>query len=525
MGGYVSRHVKKDERYSISPAVKPSSNKVPHTQVPIPPYFWGEAKDTTLIQPILRGYEEGRDLIGQGTLDDLDALVDEALQYLERVYSDLQKPESATDNHVVTLHLSDEILRWKKEQHEAGRILPSKGRGLKRTSPEVIRLLGAEKWPEPLLTNNALFGSGWANLLIGAYDAPTLYSNYCLDMSFYYEHGYAKVFPQFESVVNEASHDERALQTTAGTERRKATDMGLKYIRGKVDLEVQYLAVLSGRSARMDRRTAQIICFAESSLTAMAAEVIVRGFDPAGVMADLVFSNPGTDVLDIGSDLGNSEVMNSFLNTADFSATGVVTEVALRQVYDAYSYTCARMLTERWYEPTSRMAAQLYIWHMKNDRHMFLRRAVLGYSKARKTPPDQREADFDEVFDQYFHTTGFSRPLECACNGLETCDMVQQLVESSKASDRLKKLWYSLTVGPLEYVSNGIVDGDREDELGDILVKQMAHAYALGLIEEMTWLICHASHHAWQVNFLMEAAMFGSFLDDGALTGKLDRAD
>ncbi|KAI1839303.1 hypothetical protein JX266_014486, partial [Neoarthrinium moseri] len=110
---------------------------------------------------------------------------------------------------------------------------------------------------------------------------------------------------------------------------------------------------------RMDRRTAQVMCFAEGSLTGMACEAIVRGFDPAGVMADMVFSSPGTDVIDVGSDIGNSEVMNSFLNTADITKTGIVTEEALRHVYDAYSYTCARMLTERWHEPTSRMSAQL----------------------------------------------------------------------------------------------------------------------------------------------------------------------
>jgi hypothetical protein len=55
----------------------------------------------------------------------------------------------------------------------------------------------------------------------------------------------------------------------------------------------------------------------------MACEVIVRGFDPAGVMADMVFTSPGTDVLDVGSDVGNSGVMKSFFNTADFCETGV----------------------------------------------------------------------------------------------------------------------------------------------------------------------------------------------------------
>jgi len=53
----------------------------------------------------------------------------------------------------------------------------------------------------------------------------------------------------------------------------------------------------------------------------------------------------------------------------------------------------------------------------------------------------------------------------------------------------------------------------------------MAKAYSQGLIYEMTWLLAHASHHAWQVNRLFEAAMFGSLLDDGSLRGKLDRKE
>ena len=159
------------------------------------------------------------------------------------------------------------------------------------------------------------------------------------------------------------------------------------------------------------------------------------------------------------------------------------------------------------------------------NRHMFLRRAVLGYAKARKTVPNQREADFDEVFDESFHTTGYSRPLELACDGHERCDMVEQLLASSSASDKLAKLWYYLAIGPLEYVSKGTVDEYCEDSLGTALHIHLAQVYRLGLVEEMTWLICHASQHAWQVNFMMEAAMFGSFLDDGALRGKLDRLD
>ncbi|KAI1839449.1 hypothetical protein JX266_014339 [Neoarthrinium moseri] len=309
MGAYISKRLR-GARPFIGPAVEPANNRVPHTSVPIPPYFWGQEKAMNSVQARLVGYSEGRDLIQKGSVDDLNRLVTDAIKYLTMVYEEPQGT-SVTDGYMVTLRISVELNQWRHEQQQAGRILPRKGHGLQRTTPEVIKLLRAQSWPEPLLTSNALFGSGWANLLIGAYDAPTLYSNYCLDMGFYYEHGYAKAFPQFEAVVRYASHDNRALRTPGGPERREATNIGLRYIQGKVRLETQHLAELTNKSARMDRRTAQVMCFAEGSLTGMACEAIVRGFDPAGVMADMVFSSPGTDVIDVGSDIGNSEVMNS----------------------------------------------------------------------------------------------------------------------------------------------------------------------------------------------------------------------
>ena len=71
----------------------------------------------------------------------------------------------------------------------------------------------------------------------------------------------------------------------------------------------------------------------------------------------------------------------------------------------------------------------------------------------------------------------------------------------------------------------GVIDGDREDEIVERLRETLAETYSLGLVIQVVWLTAHASQHAWQVNFLMEAAMFGSLLDDGSLKGKLDRKD
>ncbi|KAJ7361355.1 hypothetical protein DFH08DRAFT_911122 [Mycena albidolilacea] len=158
------------------------------------------------------------------------------------------------------------------------------------------------------------------------------------------------------------------------------------------------------------------------------------------------------------------------------------------------------------------MTAQLYAWHILNDRHMFLRRAVLGFSKVRvQTRRYQGQADFEEAFDEDFHTTGFSRPLKHGCDG------------GDPAPEQLAELWSCLVSRPLEYISAGVVDSTQEEELCLRLAEALAKAYSHGLVLEMARLTAHSSHYAWQANYLMEAAMWGSFRDDGALNGKLDR--
>ncbi|KAH9883973.1 hypothetical protein F4778DRAFT_576299 [Xylariomycetidae sp. FL2044] len=494
----------------------------------IPPYRWGKSqfKKRSDIFPSHSGYNEARNLIGNGSLETLNQLTAESLQFITGVFEAAESTDPADGKSLVQLRLSDDLAQWRDEQHALGRILPTKGKGLSRVSDDILDLLGASSWPESLITTNSLFGCGIASLLIGSHDTKTMFSNYVTDMAFYYEHGYHYVYPELESLVNKAMRDCHALQTLGGVERRTAVAIGLKYIRAKIALEERYKANLSHRSAKLDRRMAQTISLCESSLLGMAEEAIVRGFDPAAVMSDLVFSSPGTDVVDVGCDLVNSEVMNSFLNTADMTDTGVVTEDALRRVYDAYAYTGARMLNERWSEPVARMCAALYTWHIQNNRHMFFRRAILGWPKARKgVPCEQREADFDEVFDSRYHTTGFSRPLSKACSGGDTCDVVESFLEANKTSPLLSQLWQSLVIDPLDYVRAGLITEEREDELEEALRMVMARLYSQGLVLGMVWLIAHANHHAWQVNYLFEAAMFGSLLDNGALAGKLDRQE
>lgn len=427
---------------------------------------------------------------------------------------------------LVRLRLSSDIERWKNTQHSLGHILSPKGAGLQQASDEVLKILGAESWPEALKTNNALFGCGIASLLMGAANAPTMFSNYVTDMTFYYEHGYHSVFPSLEQLLQKGLADPEALRTPGGRERRDTVYIGKEYIQNKIALEKQHKAHLTNRSARLSRRAAQIVPLSESSLLGMAAEATARGFDAGAVMSDLVFSSAGTDVVDVGSDLVSSEIMNSFLNVTDITDTGIVSEDILRKVYDAYAATGARMLTQRWHEPVARMCSALYTWYIQNDRHMFFRRAILGWPKARKTPArPQCEADFDEVFDDEYQTTGISRPLDprYACNGDGVCDHLGHFLERCHERLLLWELWWFLVTGPLEYVRGGHIDERREQSLVDGSRLRMAELYSKGLVLEMVWLIAHANHHAWQINYLFEAAMFGSILDGGTLAGKLDR--
>lgn len=154
-----------------------------------------------------------------------------------------------------------------------------------------------------------------------------------------------------------------------------------------------------------------------------------------------------------------------------------------------------------------------------------MRRAILGYPKARKTPSEQREGDLDEVMDADFRTTGFSRPLKTGCNGEHTCDAVENVIKGHGSKDLLAGLWFCLVTAPLGYVSAGVINQNREDEIIESISLTLARVYSLGLVDELSWFLGHASFHAWQVNHLFEAAMFGSLLDDGALVGKLDRKD
>ncbi|KAL7892191.1 hypothetical protein HDV63DRAFT_277542 [Trichoderma sp. SZMC 28014] len=518
----------------------------------IPRYFWAKGFRNRVRRvlgrkprhhsfPIHSGYSEARALVGDGTVPELAALSDQARGFVAEIFGDIgdQSENSSVDEkqslssfesgpRVVQLKLAPDLQNWKDSQHAAGNILPPKGTGLSKASDVTLKKLGASDWPDALKTNNALFGCGIAALLMGAADARTMFSNYVTDMAFYYEHGYNYVFPTLEPLLQRGLEDPHALRTPGGRERRDAVSLGKQYIQGKIALEKRHIKNLTYRSARVDRRTAQIISLSESSLLGMAAESIARGFDPGAVMADLVFSSPGTDVVDVGCDLINSEVMNSFLNVTDITETGVVSEEVLRKIYDAYAATSARMLTERWYEPVARMCAALYTWHIQNDRHLFFRRALLGWPKARKAPAQpQFEADFDEVFDKQYRTTGFSRPLDpkYACNGDDTCDHVDHFLHRNQDKPVLRELWEFLVTGPLEYVRAGKVDEQREYELVEGSRLRMAELFSRGQVLEMVWIIAHANHHAWQVNHLFEAAMFGSILDGGKLAGKLDRAD
>jgi hypothetical protein len=494
-------------------------------------YFWGTEyaikQEATLRATPCSGYTLARTLLPDQSTSSWQKVLDFGLNKLNAVFCEIGSESDGASNaqQVVEISLSDELRAWREEQHKAGRILPAKGYGLTPVSDAVIDLLGVRSWPAPLLTNAALFGSGFINFSIGAFDPEVLYSNYCSDMGFFYEHGYDKVFPEYQALLRQSATDSHALATIEGRKRREAADLGLKYIRTKISLEDTHKTNLANKTAVINRQDALALNFCECSLWGLAAEMIAQGSDSAEIINDFVFSCPATDIVDVGSDIHNSELFNSILNTADITQTGVVSEEVLRRVYDAQAHSGARMFTERWSEPGARMSSLLYAWHIVNDRHNFLRRAVLGYCKVRSDRPTQREADFEEVFDENLHTTGFSRPLAGACNGEAICDHVEERLARSHGDPLLKDLWFYMADGPLEYASKGVVDTSKEERLIEGLRIALARAYSYGLVDDLAWFAAHASQHAWQVNYLFEAAMFGSILDDGGLKGKLDRIE
>lgn len=190
---------------SIGPAVDTQEHLAPAAcSYTMPPYFWGATYSPEEASSIPRshGYEEERDLGGDGSQDVWTAIISGAVEALNQVFEAIEIPAgsqparspgmqktaySPSKVEVNTLCLSDELKTWRKSQFKKGWILPAKGYGLLREDDKVLKILGATDWPAPLVSKGALFGSVFGNLLIGAYDARTLYSNCCCDMAFYYE--------------------------------------------------------------------------------------------------------------------------------------------------------------------------------------------------------------------------------------------------------------------------------------------------------------------------------------------------
>jgi hypothetical protein len=193
----------------------------------------------------------------------------------------MEQPEDIASKHLARLRLSDDLQQWRVEQHAQGRVLPSKGHGLKPVSDEVRKLWGVGKWPAALTTRGAMFGCANMNLFIGACDTRTLVCNYLDDLAFYYEHGYHKVFPIFEKLLKNSLKDPHAIQNPGGLERRIAAEIGPKYIKAKVELEEKYKTMVGNRSAIMSRETAKLVSLCESSLLGVAGEAAACGYDPA----------------------------------------------------------------------------------------------------------------------------------------------------------------------------------------------------------------------------------------------------
>lgn len=207
------------ERGSLLKLIVPSV-KLPTDRVPS--YFWSQdvEKGNMPTFPTDSMCFESRELMRDGNLEGVRSLLHRAVEILNSVFHAIDSGDGNSKTLVTQLRLSDGLQQWRNEQLQSGNMLPHKGDGLLRVSEEVISLLNAESWSAPLLTNCAIFGSGITNFLVGAYDAETLYSNYAVDLGFYYEHGYHRVFPEFETLLEQSFNDPHAMHTPGGTERR-----------------------------------------------------------------------------------------------------------------------------------------------------------------------------------------------------------------------------------------------------------------------------------------------------------------
>ncbi|KAH8430709.1 uncharacterized protein LDX57_008371 [Aspergillus melleus] len=386
-------------------------------------YYWGQTGAVVKKPPYSETeFQSERTILPDTSRQIWENVINSGLSKVKEVFDHVPGDSNTNTTIVRELSLSQELQSWRERDHQAGRKLPHKGNGLRQVPESVINLLGAENWAAPLLTRGAFHGSGFANMLIGAWDAQTLYSNYCVDLVFYYEHGYHKAFPGFDVLVRDATANPRACHNLGGAERRLAAGIIGQYIRQKGHAEERNKMHLAKLSAKLNRDELRRVSLCESSICGLAAEAITRGFDPGATAYQMIFSAPGTDVIDVGSDFYSSELFNSFLNTDDIASSGVISNISLRKVYDAYAHIGATIFTREWTDPAAIMCAMLYPWHILNDRHHFLRRAVLGSSQVRSRLIDQRCATWEEAFDEDGHTTGFSRPLANACNGNTYCD-------------------------------------------------------------------------------------------------------
>lgn len=103
----------------------------------------------------------------------------------------------------------------------------------------------------------------------------------------------------------------------------------------------------------------------------------------------------------------------------------------------------------------------------------------------RKIKGGQREGDFGEVFSPDFHTTGFSRALEDACNGAETCDHVQERLERWREKDLLYGFWRLMSSASIDNACSGKISVDREEGIAKGMRASVAKIYSMGMVDEL----------------------------------------
>lgn len=124
--------------FAVKPAGTVSATYMQkYSTIPMAPYYWGDehAAGETQAVPPQTGNTEAGELIGDGSMEAIAKLVDQAVSAIEAVFHTIQHPDPAPRTGLVELRLAPELARWKRQRQGEGLVLPCKGHTTCRAPP------------------------------------------------------------------------------------------------------------------------------------------------------------------------------------------------------------------------------------------------------------------------------------------------------------------------------------------------------------------------------------------------------